>query len=185
KVDALVLIGPVVHGMRSSDYFVQRGNAASAPLAKDDIRAAAENWSKDKFLISGERLEGRKKVFETLLNNPQSFKVPGEFEIRPSPPTVTRLSQVQAPTLVIVGEGDIADVHAFGGAIQAALPVVRREVWKDDGHLIQLEKAAELTARLETFISVVERKTVAVLASTLPEKTRGDIPSGIRLPAWK
>ena len=27
------LIGPVVHGMRSSDYSLQRGKAASAPLA--------------------------------------------------------------------------------------------------------------------------------------------------------
>jgi 3-oxoadipate enol-lactonase len=35
RVQALVLIGPVVHGMRSSDYFLQRGNAASAPLEKN------------------------------------------------------------------------------------------------------------------------------------------------------
>jgi pimeloyl-ACP methyl ester carboxylesterase len=33
RVQALFLIGPVVHGMRSSDYSLQRGNAASAPLA--------------------------------------------------------------------------------------------------------------------------------------------------------
>ncbi len=34
RVEALFLIGPVVHGMRSSDYFLQRGNAANA----DDIK---------------------------------------------------------------------------------------------------------------------------------------------------
>ena len=43
RVEALFLIGPVVHGMRSSDYFLQRGNAASAPLEKNDIRGAADN----------------------------------------------------------------------------------------------------------------------------------------------
>jgi len=64
---ALFLIGPVVHGMRSSDYFLQRGNAASAPLAKDDLRAAAENWSKDPFQVNGERPLARKKIRDTLI----------------------------------------------------------------------------------------------------------------------
>jgi pimeloyl-ACP methyl ester carboxylesterase len=167
RVEALFLIGPVVHGMRSSDYFLQRGNIANAPLAKQDFRAAAENWSKDQFQVNGNRPEARKKILDTLTASPQNFSVPGQFEIRPSPPTVTRLAEVQAPTLLIVGEGDIADVHAFSGAIQAAFPVVRREVWKDCGHLVQLEKPAELTDRLATFISVVERKTISLPVAVL------------------
>jgi 3-oxoadipate enol-lactonase len=165
RVAALFLIGPVVHGMRSSDYFLQRGNA----LSVNDPTAAAENWSKDRFQVAGERPEARKKIFDALVMNPQNLKVPGQFEVRPSPPTVTRLSEVQAPTLVIVGESDIADVHAFAGAIQAAVPVVRREVWKDDGHLIPLEKPAELIARLDGFAAVTERKTVHVPLSTLKQ----------------
>jgi 3-oxoadipate enol-lactonase len=167
RVQALFLIGPVVHGMRSSDYFLLRGNAANAPLAKDDVRAAAENWSKDPFQVSGDRPQARKKIFDTLIANPQNFKVPGQFEMRPSPPTVTRLAQVQAPTLLIVGEGDIADVHAFAGAMQAAVPVVRREVWKDDGHLIPLEKPLELVNRLQTFVTIAERRTISVPTATL------------------
>src|SRR5215472_6254228 len=62
RVEALFLIGPVVHGMRSSDYFLQRGNAASAPLANNDARGAAENWSKDPFQVNGDRPEARKKI---------------------------------------------------------------------------------------------------------------------------
>ena len=160
KVEALVMLGPVVHGMRSSDYFVQRGNVLSAPLTKGDIKGAAENWSRDRFQISGDRPEARKKVFDTLVGNPQNLQLSGQFEIRPTPPTVTRLAAVQAPTLVIVGEDDIADVHAFAGAVQAAVPIVRREVWKDDGHLLQLEKPQELVERLKAFIGLAERKTV-------------------------
>jgi pimeloyl-ACP methyl ester carboxylesterase len=167
RVEALFLIGPVVHGMRSSDYFLQRGNTANAPLAKQDFKAAADNWSKDPFQVSGNHAEARKKILDTLISSPQNFNVPGQFEIRPSPPTVTRLTEVQAPTLLIVGEGDIADVHAFSGAIQAAFPVVRREVWKDSGHLVQLEKPAELTDRLATFISVVQHKIISLPLAVL------------------
>jgi len=167
KVAALFLIGPVVHGMRSSDYFVLRGNAANAPLAKDDIRAAAENWSKDPFEVSGARPEARKKVFDTLIASPQNLRVAGQFEIRPSPPTVSRLSEIEAPTLMIIGEADIADVHAFSGAIQAAVPVVRREVWKDAGHLVQLEKPDELVARLDAFLEIAEQRFIPLPADKL------------------
>lgn len=167
RVTASFLIGPVVHGMRSSDFFLQRGSAANAPLAKNDVRAAAENWSKDPYEVSGDRPDARKKIFEALVSNPQNLNVPGQFEMRPSPPTVTRLSEVQAATLLIIGEADIADVHAFAGALQASVPVVRREVWASDGHLIPLEKPAELVSRLQAFISLVERKTTQVSIATL------------------
>src|SRR5262249_36206341 len=136
-------------------------------LARDDVRAAAENWARDPFQVKGERPDARKKILDTLVSNPQNFRVPGQFETRPIPPTVTRLGEVLAPTLALVGEGDIADVHAFAGAIQAALPVVRREVWNDDGHLIELEEPGRLVARLEAFMSVVKRPTVDVPQPTL------------------
>jgi 3-oxoadipate enol-lactonase len=44
---ALFLIGPVVHGMASSDYFIKRGEENDAPLSLGDVRAAAEKWSRD------------------------------------------------------------------------------------------------------------------------------------------
>src|SRR5262249_40904422 len=78
RVEALALIGPVVHGMRSSDYFTERGNAASAPLAQGDVRAAAENWSKDPFQVSGAKPEARKAILDALAANPQNFRVPGQ-----------------------------------------------------------------------------------------------------------
>jgi len=167
QVEALFLIGPVVHGMRSSDYFLARGNAANAPLAANDPRAAADNWAHDPFEVSGPRPEARKRIFEALAANPQNLRVAGQFEVRPIPPTVSRLAEVTAPTLAIVGEADIADVHAFAGAIQASVPVVRREVWKGVGHLIALEDPAQVVARLDAFIAIARRPTVAVARAAL------------------
>ena len=165
--EGLLLIGPVVHGMASSAYFVERGNRASAPLSKGDVQAAAENWSRDRFLVSGDAAAVRKKVRDVLVQNPQNLKIGGQLETRPSPPTVLRLSQIQAPTLVLVGESDIADVIAYAGAIEAALPIAFFEVWKDAGHLIQLEHPQELVQRFERFARVADRKEAAVSADTL------------------
>jgi hypothetical protein len=60
--------------------------------------------SHDQYLIAG------------LAQNPQSLRTGGQFEIRPSPLTVLRLSRIQAPAVVLVGESDIADVIAYAGA---------------------------------------------------------------------
>lgn len=56
---------------------------------------------------------------------------------------------------------------AYGGAIEAALPIVSFEVWKNCGHLIQLEKPAELVARFQRFASLADRREAAVPAADL------------------
>ena len=166
-VEGLFLIGPVVHGMPSSAYFLDRGNRANAPLAKNDVKAAAENWSRDPYLISGADPDARKKIFDALTGSPQNLKTGGQFETRPTPPTVLRLSQIEAPAVVLVGDADIADVIAYAGAIEAALPIVSFEVWKDCGHLIQLQRPADLLERFNRFVVLADRREVLVAASTL------------------
>jgi 3-oxoadipate enol-lactonase len=166
-VDALFLIGPVVHGMASSDYFADRGTQNNAPMAKGDLKAVAENWSKDRFLIAGNDQRARSILYDALLKNPQNLKVAGGLEIRPSPPTVSRLSQIRVPTLVLVGDADIADVFAYSGAIEAVVPLATFEVWKDTGHLIQIQKPAELVTRFNQFVRLVERKETELRVSEL------------------
>lgn len=157
-VDALFLIGPVVHGMASSVYFNERGSRNSAPLAHGDTDAAARNWSRDRFLIAGDDERARKVLYDALSQNPQNLNVAGGLEIRPSPPTVERMSQIHVPTLVLVGDADIADVFAYSGAIEATVPLASFEVWKDTGHLIQIQRPAELVARFNRFVSLAGRK---------------------------
>jgi 3-oxoadipate enol-lactonase len=159
-VTALFLIGPVVHGMPSSDYFNERSNRNSEPLARGDRKATAENWSKDRFLIAGDDRPARTKLYDALAQNPQNLAVAGELELRPSPPTVLRLSQIRVPTLVLVGGDDIADVFAYSGAIEAAVPLASFEVWKDTGHLIQIQRPAELVARFNRFVALATREDI-------------------------
>ena len=160
--EGLVLIGPVVHGMASSAYFLRRGNHNGD---------SAENWSRDRFLISGANPEARTKLRDALLANPQNFKTGGQFEVRLSPPTILRLNQIEASTLVLVGDADIPDVIAYAGAIEGALPIVFMEVWQDCGHLIQLEKPRELVPRIERFSALADRREAAVSPDALRRYT--------------
>jgi pimeloyl-ACP methyl ester carboxylesterase len=168
-VTGLFLIGPVVHGVASSDYFDTRNAKNSAPMDHGDLKGAAKNWSEDRFIIGGNDPPSRKKVYDALVASPQDLKVGGEFEIRPSPPTSHRLSEIRVATLALAGEYDIADVFAYCGAIEAAVPLGSFEVVKDAGHLIQIQRPAELVKNFSQFVSLVERREISLTDSQLRE----------------
>jgi 3-oxoadipate enol-lactonase len=164
---ALMLIGPVVHGMATTAYFTERGNRNNAPLDHGDVAGAATNWSTDRFQIGGDDPGARQQLRDALISAPQNFQGSGGFERRPSPPTAARLPEIAAPTLVVVGEDDIADVFAYAGAIEAMVPVSSLEVWKDVGHLIQMQKPTALVTRLDRFVALAERPQAPVQPAAL------------------
>jgi 3-oxoadipate enol-lactonase len=77
------------------------------------------------------------------------------------------LSEIHAPTSILVGEFDIPDVHAQGGAIQAAIPGAQRDILNNAGHLIQVEAPAAFVEKLGEFVNLQERKGIEVPAATL------------------
>jgi 3-oxoadipate enol-lactonase len=157
-VDGLFLIGPVLHGLPYTASFLERGARNNEPMRRDDIRAVAKNWSEDRFLIAGPNEGARRRIYEQLVANSEKLKFDNHFEQSPSPPASKRLSEVRAPTLILAGEADIADVHAHCAAINAGIRESTQEVVKDAGHLIQLEKPGEVAKRIENFVQRCERK---------------------------
>jgi pimeloyl-ACP methyl ester carboxylesterase len=157
-VDGLFLIGPVLHGLPYTASFRERGSRNNEPMKRDDIRAVAKNWSEDKFLIAGANEEARRKIYEQLVSNSDKLKFDNHFEQRPSPPASERLSEVKAPTRILVGEADIADVHVHCAAIKAGIRESTQEVIKGAGHLIQLEKPGEVAKRIQDFVERCEGK---------------------------
>ena len=169
QVEKLVLIGAVVHGMPSSAFFDERGARNNAPLQKGDARAAAKNWSEDRFEIGGRSEAARRKVLGTLAANPQNLRYTGEFELRFKAPAIARLAEIHVPTLILDGERDIPDVHAQSGAIQSGIWGSRREVVAGAGHLLPLEAPADLDSRITAFLEThgvvaVPRETLASYA---------------------
>lgn len=167
SVEGLLLIGPVVNGKDVSQSFVDRGRKNNEPLESEDVKAAAENWSNDPYII-GERHDGtRKKLRETLVDNPQNLKYTGAFEIPNEKPSVSRLGEIHVPTLILVGEMDISDVHGHAGAIEEGIAGAQRDVIINSGHLVQLEQPEIVVEKLSHFTDLQERKSVDVPADAL------------------
>jgi 3-oxoadipate enol-lactonase len=158
-VDGLFLIGPVLHGMKFSAEFLERANRNNEPMERDDVPAMARNWSQDKFLIAGTNNNARRKLYEGLVANAEKLKnYDAGLEQKLSPPASERLSEIKAPALILVGEGDIADVRVHCRAIHAGISGSERIVVNDTGHLIQLEKPEEVVKQLEGFAERCGRK---------------------------
>jgi len=149
-VQQLVLVGAVVGGMPYSQHFLDRGEALGKPLEKGDVQGAISAASKDKYLIAPGNDAAKRRMADLLSASPQDMTHP-EFELRPKA-ALPRLHEIRVPTLILVGDADIPDVHAHAGAIEAKIPRGHRVVIKDVGHLMYLEKPAEFSRLVITFI---------------------------------
>ena len=139
-VTALVLVGPIVSGLEFSDHFTTRGNRG-IPAPDTPVAQKIDYWtSKDPWIMAPENTSARQR-FKTLLTaNPQNLEGTGQQLARwPDQPALARLSQIKVPTLLVVGESDIPDVHAHIGAIQAGIAGSKRVVLNHSGHLPQVE----------------------------------------------
>jgi 3-oxoadipate enol-lactonase len=65
-----------------------------------------------------------------------------------------RLGEVLAPTLVLIGEHDVGDMHAIADRIVAAVPGARREQIAETAHLPSMERPAEFDRLVLGFLSI-------------------------------
>jgi 3-oxoadipate enol-lactonase len=65
---------------------------------------------------------------------------------------LSRLGEIRVPTLILVGDADIPDVHAHAGAIEAGIAGSKRVIISDAGHLMYLEKPEEFSRAAMLFI---------------------------------
>src|SRR5262252_9878894 len=149
-VEQLVLVGAVVGGMPYTKHFLERGDVLGKPLEKGDIKGAIAAATADKYLTAPGSDAAKKRMADILSANPQDLTHP-ELEL-PVKPALARLGEIHIPTLLLVGDADIPDVHAHAGAIEAGIPRARRVVINDVGHLMYLEKPAEFSRIVIEFL---------------------------------
>lgn len=142
RASALVLVGPVVSGYGYSEHFVERGRRNMGPLSDGDVEATLSNWVEDRYLISADGDDARKRL--RGLMEPYAEKrflaYDPDLARGPEAPALPRLEALDVPALVVVGAEDVPDVHAHAGAIDSRLPASRRVVVPGAGHLVAFER---------------------------------------------
>ena len=151
-VTRLVLVGAVVGGMPYSEHFLARGSAMSQALRAGDVAGGIKAISNDRYLIAPGNDAARKALSALLTASPQD--VTHEDRILQPAVALPRLHEIRIPTLLLVGDADIPDVHAQAGAIEAGVPNARRIVVPGTGHLMYLEKPDEFVRLVTSFLDV-------------------------------
>lgn len=154
SVERLVLVGPIVSGLAFSEHFQRRNAEAFRPLAeRGELAATIANWEKDPYLIAGSSTSAKKRLHDLLTANPQNLTRPGHLKRSTVPPALGRLGEIKVPTLIMVGEADIPDVHAHCGAIEAGIRGSKRVVVAKTGHLVFLERPDEFNRLVLNFVA--------------------------------
>jgi 3-oxoadipate enol-lactonase len=151
-VEQLILVGAVVHGYPFSDHFLNRGAATWAPVDQGNTAAAIARIANDKYLTAADHPAARQKIRDLLTAAPQDFT--HNDMARAVPSSLPRLHEIHVPTLILVGDADIPDVHANAGAIETAIPNSRRIVISDVGHVMYIEKPEEFLTIVTHFLEV-------------------------------
>lgn len=141
KVSALVLVGPVVSGLGFTDHFLDRGGHLRES-DREDKDVYRQYWFKrDPYIIAPENGEARKKARQLLEAHPHNLD-PANYRLlrKTGRQAVEALGEIKVPTLILVGEHDIPDVHAHAGAIEAGINGSRRIIIRRAGHLVPLEQ---------------------------------------------
>jgi 3-oxoadipate enol-lactonase len=149
-VRQLVLVGAVVSGLPYTDHFLNRGMRNSQPFEKGDVAGGLSNWAKDKYLLAPGHDAAKKRLLDLLTANPQDMT--HSDYARPTQAALPHLKEIRVPTLILVGDADIPDVHAHAGAIEAGIPGSKRAVISETGHLMYLEKPEEFSRAVISFI---------------------------------
>jgi pimeloyl-ACP methyl ester carboxylesterase len=89
----------------------------------------------------------------TLRSYDQQLPVEGKVRaVWPDPSAELQLAAISAPTLVVVGSEDLADIASMAEKLVAEIPGARLATIQGAGHLPSLERPGELNALLLEFL---------------------------------
>jgi 3-oxoadipate enol-lactonase len=155
-VSGLVLVGPTISGLMPSEHFITRGNRGQPP-PQAPLEARIEYWTtKDPWILAPQNTAAREKMRVLLVANPSGPANGRQFARFPMQPALPRLLEIKVPTLIVSGEYDMPDVHAWGGAIQAGISESRRIVLAGSGHLPQFESPSTFNQELLKFLHSIK-----------------------------
>jgi 3-oxoadipate enol-lactonase len=145
RVDRLVLVGSGVSGYlwppESRD--VPWRVAARAAAARGDTAGIARSWLHSEYFAATREVPALAARLETLLvENVESWKTAlriGNQDTVFSGPALGRLHRITAPTIIVVGSRDVADIHRIADTLQAYLPRAQTVVLNGAGHVPNME----------------------------------------------
>jgi len=144
RVKSLVLVGPGLSGFPfGSPELTAYIEALREASNRDDFQGMVEVFAQ--YWCDGPRRtpeevnpEVRSKVLEMLSGSLERWMLSPQVQ-ELDPPAVDRVSDIAAPTLVILGTIDMPDIHEVVTYLKANIPGARRVDIPEVAHMVNLE----------------------------------------------
>jgi pimeloyl-ACP methyl ester carboxylesterase len=152
KVKGLVLVGAVVSGFGYTSHMTFRGGHFNPAEMSDPEKLIKYFIMDDPYEIYSGNVKAKEKVMKLLPYMGRDNRIP---TIPPEKVAVRFLSEIKVPTLILVGEFDIPDVHAHAGVINAGIQNSKREIIPKSGHLIPIEQPELFNEAVISFLNKI------------------------------
>lgn len=164
RVAGLVLVGAVTGGVPVSQHFHEVAwsrvqpvltpdrTAVLEPLPQSAIDEMARRYAEDPYLIEPSNERAKEWLRQAVREHYSNVLNPARWMIWLEPPAQRRLSEVDLPTLIVVGEGDHPDLHANAGAFQVGIRDSNRVVIEGAAHFPQVEQPEAFNSLLVKFL---------------------------------
>jgi 3-oxoadipate enol-lactonase len=156
RLRSLTVIDTVVGGWPWSRQWLVSYAPVLEASRRGDIPAAKQAWLANEIFAP---LREQPAVAERMRRMVDDYSgwhlVNQDPERTPRPPTVSQLSKVAAPTLVIVGERDVSEFQTIAAHVARGVPGARRETVAGVGHLASMEAPQRVNELVLGFIAGV------------------------------
>jgi pimeloyl-ACP methyl ester carboxylesterase len=149
RVDRLVLMSPVLPDRPFEEAFFANLIEVAQVIRSDGVAAAMRGPWMESPLWQGSAVDDhvRQKLDEIVSDFPGAEYLATERDRVDRGWTVPdRLAEIEVPTLVMVGEDEMAGFRGFADEIAAGIPNARLEILRDQGH-VHLLQAPDLVAQ--------------------------------------
>lgn len=162
-VSALVLVGSGVRGHDWSEDVTQSWEEEEAAFERGDLDAAVEvnlrTWVDGPHRSPGDvDPEVRRKVGE-MQRRALELYVEGGADAEEEALVLDigdRLGEISVPTLVLVGELDVADMHTVADRLEQEIPDARRATIEGVAHVPSMERPREFDKLVLGFLAELE-----------------------------
>jgi pimeloyl-ACP methyl ester carboxylesterase len=145
RVTALVLGAPSAGGHQPSADVLRFVEAEEAALERGDLAAATElnvrMWVDGPYRAPEQVNPAVRQRVREMQGHAFTVPMPADAQERAlTPPAITRLAEVGAPTLILVGDQDIPDKLALAERLAAEIPGAQKAIIPGVAHMLNMEK---------------------------------------------
>lgn len=153
-LERLVLVDPALGGHRFSEDWLDLMTPIMQRGKTGDIAAAKHLWlSHPLFAPVRAKARSRQQFEQMVVSDPGWHWLNQGIEQPLSPPAAKRLQEINAPTLVVIGEHDLPDFHVIAELLNTNIPLAQKIDLMGAGHMTNMEVPEQFNQIVLEFLS--------------------------------